>query len=755
MNRPTLPRPTRNRLIALAASALLAACGGGDAPADGVTAAESSSNVPSARILAASGDSSSARASRTANPGTTSPIPRVESDTGSKQVATTVTVRAYGSLAGNVGPVMAVRVDGVVVGTVEVRAIAPQDYVFSAAGLIAGSRVDVVFTNDDLIHGQDRNLFVAYVTDGTSFVAPSEPGVVYDAGGGEGAFDGKNTLPGQEAMWFSGALRITWPPADRFAATTRDLESSRFLQQATFGPTISDLQRLRTRSFAQWIDAQLAAPVNTDYFVSYIQSKYNMGTAYRPFGGSKYDPDWVGQRFWTGAASGSDQLRRRMAFALHKIFVASQADANLYHQARAFAAYLDALHRGAFGNFRALLEDVALSPAMGIYLSHLRNMKEDAATNRLPDENFARELMQLFTIGLHELNLDGTDRLDASGRPIETYGNADVMALAKVFTGWSWGYDDRLLTDFNFRWGTPNPKSVGVNRVDIRRMKPYPGMASIAERRLFAGKPNELVILPNTSPSDSVGMALDTLFNHPNVGPFIGRQLIQQFVTSNPSPGYVARVAQVFANNGSGVRGDLGAVLRAVLLDTEARVVSTSNSGKVREPILRVTHWMRSFDAQSASGEFQITQELTGLGQRPNLMPSVFSFFRPGYVPAGGALALAGLGSPEMQIIDESSTAAWANSMELMLREGIGWSGGSRDVTVSLAAHGEMVATAPAALLANLDLMLFAGRMSSELRKSVMDAMQGVPDWAPSRNLARARVAIYVAMTSPEYLVQQ
>jgi len=250
-------------------------------------------------------------------------------------------------------------------------------------------------------------------------------------------------------------------------------------------------------------------------------------------------------------------------------------------------------------------------------------------------------------------------------------------------------------------------------------------------------------------------MALDTLFNHPNVGPFIGRQLIQQFVTSNPTPAYIARVAQTFNDNGRGVRGELSAVLRAVLLDPEARTAPTSSFGKLREPILRVTHWMRAFDARSASGMYQVTQDLEGLGQRPNKMPSVFSFFRPGYAPQSGALALAGLGSPEMQIMDESSIAIWVNAMELMLREGMGWHGTSRDVTAALPDEASLVASTPAALVERLNLLLFDGRMSQVMRKALMDAMQGVPTWDANRNIKQARVAIFVAMTSPEYLVQR
>jgi uncharacterized protein (DUF1800 family) len=444
-----------------------------------------------------------------------------------------------------------------------------------------------------------------------------------------------------------------------------------------------------------------------------------------------------------------------VAFALHSIFVLSQTDSNLFHQARPYAAYLDSLNRGAFGNFRTLIEEVALSPAMGLYLSHIRNQKEDPATNRLPDENFARELMQLFTIGLYELNVDGTEKLDGQGQPIETYKNADVMAMAKVFSGWSWGFDDNQLTEYNFRYGWPDSAKTGSARIDVRRMKAYPGLSSSAEKRLFVGKPHAVTIPPNTSASQSLQIALDALFNHPNVGPFIGRQLIQRLVTSNPSPAYVSRVAQTFNNNGRGIRGDLAAVVRAILLDPEARNAPTANFGKLREPVLRLAHWTRAFNARSVSGEYRIGGEPERIGQIANYMPSVFGYFRPGYVPPNTSLSALGMRAPEMQIVDESSTANWVNGVELMLREGLGWYGNLRDVTVSLTTESAMVTSSPASLISHLDLVLFSGTMSSNLKRSIMDAMQGVDMASPNRDQVRARVALFVAMASPEYLVQR
>lgn len=666
----------------------------------------------------------------------------------------TLTVRAHGSLAGGVGPLMEVWVRGGKLATVEVRSLEPQDYSFSVASLSAGDRVDLVFTNDALINGQDRNLFITGVSDGTVMVAPTQPGAQVDTGVGSAAFDGQHTGPGSEALWGPAALRLVWPASTDYTVNARDAEISRFLQQATFGPTRSELARLRSMSFGTWIDEQIAMPPRSD-MVAFIQQKYDQGSDYQPPSGERYTPDWVSEKFWTNAVTASDPLRKRVAFALHSIFVVSQADSNLFHHARAYAGYLDTLDRLAFSNYRTLIEELALHPAMGIYLSHMRNMKEDPATNRTPDENFARELLQLFSIGLYELNPDGSWKLDSRGQPIETYGNADVMAMARVFTGWSWGFDDNQLTDHNFRWGWPDARSTGHARVDLRRMKPYPALASTLEKRLFAGKPNAVTIPANTGPQESVRLALDSVFNHPNVGPFIGRQLIQRLVTSNPSPAYVARVAHAFNNNGRGERGDLAAVVRAVLLDPEARGTASAQFGKLREPVLRLGHAMRAFDAISTSGQYGVGTEPAGIGQRVNNMSSVFGYFRPGYIPPNTALGNMGQGSPEMQIVDESTTAAWINGVELMLREGMGWHGTSRTVQFPLHHQIDLVRRGPGLLVNQLNLMLFAGQMSAALRKDIFDAMQSVPTSATDRDRQRAQVALFVALTSPEYIVQR
>ena len=673
----------------------------------------------------------------------------------SPNVTDSITVRASAHLAANVGALMQLRVDGVVLGTVEVRSTTGADHLFAAPRLVAGSRVDLVFLNDLNANGEDRNLFVQYIlAQGMTLVATA-PGVLLDAGTGEAAFDGLGTSAGSGAVTSNGALRFTMPAA-RAAVTdlAAQYAASRFLQQAGFGPSLDDISRVKAMTRASWLAEQMALPATPD-FVNAVQARYDLGDAWRPKG-SQYTPAWVAQRFWQAAANAPDALRKRVAFALHQTLMISQADTNLHYQARAYAAYMDTLNRHAFGNYRQLLEDVALSPAMGIYLSHMRNRPEDPGTARMPDENFGREVMQLFSIGLHALNIDGTPQLDALGQPIETYNNDDVMAMAKVFTGWSWAFPDSELTTQNFRWGSPGTSAASDTRIDLLKMKAYPGQHSGAEKRLFAGKPHALVIPAGTAAADSVRLALDALFQHPNVGPFIGRQLIQRLVTSHPSAAYVARVAAVFNNNGGGVRGDLAAVVRAILLDAEATSPPAGSIGKLREPVLRVAHWMRSFGASSASGEFMMAYDLETQGQRALSAPSVFGYFRPGFVPPNTAFSANRITVPELQITNESSTALWLNTALAMAGSGLGWTGSVADVKANLQPLADLSATGDVdGLIERLNLLLFAGGMSATLKQDMLEAVTSVAGTDMSSHLNRARVALFLALASPEYLVQR
>ena len=522
----------------------------------------------------------------------------------------------------------------------------------------------------------------------------------------------------------------------------------RFLSQAGFGGAGADIDRTQRIGFPAWIDEQFSLP--QDRHQGYVDSQIAAATL---AGQSTNQQNWIYESFWRTAVSGNGQLRHRVAFALSQIFVVSLADSSVGENTRGVASYLDMLGRNAFGNFRTLLQDVTLHPMMGLYLSHLRNQKEDPSRGRVPDENYAREVMQLFTIGLYELNLDGTVRLDSRNEPIETYTNEDVTGLAKVFTGWSWAGPDK--SDTRFFGG-----NASADRA-VLPMQSYPKYHSTSEKR-FLG-----TVIPEQASADpeaSLRVALDRLFSHPNVGPFIGKQLIQRMVTSNPSPAYVARVASAFNDNGSGVRGDMKAVIRAVLLDPEARspLPGATDYGKLREPVLRIAHWLRAFGARSASGRFLIgntDNPNSSLGQTPMRSPSVFNFYRPGYVPPNTDIAAAGLVAPEMQITHESSVAGYLNTLRSVISSGIG-SGSPRDVQPD---YGEVIGLAdrPDALVDRIGAMLIAGDMSPELRAQAIDAVGSVAvstsnaQSAATARLNRVKLAVFLVMASPDYLVQK
>jgi uncharacterized protein (DUF1800 family) len=526
----------------------------------------------------------------------------------------------------------------------------------------------------------------------------------------------------------------TLPPTRPSTAVER-ADASRLLIQATYGPTLAEIERAAVLGPAAWIEQQFATP-SMDTHWDYVMVRRG------PIGCSVCDSNFINatmESFWTQAVRGPDQLRQRMVFALSQIAVVSTVNSAVDIQRDAHASYLDMLSRQAFGTYRQWLEAVALHPTMGRYLSHLGNVKEDPATGRLPDENFAREVMQLFSIGLWQLNEDGTRKKDAQGQDIPTYDQADVMGLAKVFTGWSWPSANR--DEGSFR---------GWNGRTYRDpMAPYPQYHSTSEKRFLGA-----VIPANTSIEDSLRIALDTLANHPNVGPFIGRQLIQRFVTSNPSPAYVARVSRAFADNGRGVRGDFKAVLRAVLLDPEARDptrVADPSWGKLREPMIRFAGWMRAFDGRSPSDLFRIwnlEDPVRSIGQNPLRAPSVFNWYRPTYAPPGELMGR-GIDAPEFQITHETTTTGYANFVVTTVERGFAFGNNAieADYRPQVALAGQ-----PAALVDQLDQLLTAGRMSPDTRNLIVGAVQAVP---ATEALRRVHTAVALVMLSPDFIVQK
>jgi uncharacterized protein (DUF1800 family) len=531
-------------------------------------------------------------------------------------------------------------------------------------------------------------------------------------------------------------------------APTRTIkaDAARLLVQATFGPTIATIDEAHSKGAAQWVNEQLAMPLHNPSHWKYVVIDKG------PKGDSRYINSTM-ESFWSQAVRGNDQLRQRMVFALTEIFVVSTVNSAVDIQEDAHASYLDMLSRNAFGNFRTLIEEVSLHPTMAVYLSSFKNEKE-VPGGRQPDENYAREVMQLFTIGLWQLNDDGSRKLDAAGKWIPTYTQNDIKGMARVFTGWSWG-QDAPNPDYN-QWYPPT-------RWDLL-MDPYPDFHSTSEKAIING----VVIPPNTSARASMKIALDTLFNHPNVGPFIGSQLIKRFVTSNPSPGYVSRVTAAFNDNGSGARGDMKAVMRAVLLDDEARNnnrITDPYFGKLREPIVRYSHFMRAFNVKTYAPIiyriWNLEDPVSSIGQNPLRSPSVFNWFRPDYAPPGAILA-SGRRAPEFQITHETTVTGYTNFIvgkaeretERFRTEFAQYGDVSEYLAADVSAELAL-ADQPDALLDRLDLLLLSGQMQPWLRNTVKQAINNIPMTANRARDERVAAATAIIMASPQYLVQK
>lgn len=479
----------------------------------------------------------------------------------------------------------------------------------------------------------------------------------------------------------------------------------RFLAQASFGGTQAEADALGTqRSFDSWFAQQQAATPCLE--LPRLDAQAGQGFAVSPAARV--------EAWWYCAVKGQDQLRQRMAFALSQILVTSDQSV-LASQPRAMAYYYDILVRNALGNYRQLLGEVARAPAMGWYLNMFGSRKADPASGIRADENFSRELMQLFTVGLIKLQPNGTPQRDASGALIPSYTQTQVEQQANALTGWAW-------PGGTFIWGTQQWTA------------PMQATASFHD-----GSSKTLIdnnVIPAGLDADSeLNRVLDILFAHPNVGPFISRQLIQRLVSSNPSPAYVARVAAVFNNNGAGVRGDLLAVAKAILLDSEAR--SGSGYGKVREPLIRLAQMWRLFQASAGNGRYDFPNPEAVFAQAPLRSPSVFNFYRPDYSPPG-AMTDAGLAAPELQILDESTVNNGGNALyffAIRYRS-------SRSSTVSDSGTvtldyrpWEKTAANASALVDALDLYLNAGATPSAVRKSLASYIGSIPAAQPENRI--------------------
>ena len=544
------------------------------------------------------------------------------------------------------------------------------------------------------------------------------------------------------------------PPQSQDTVFDDKAATARFLTQATFGADEDDIDGAMAVKSSDWIRSEFSKPPSL--FLPYVQDFSD-----------RDEPDYLKDQsptfaFWQNSIKGDDQLRQRVAYALSQIFVISHgpSSSQLSQYQRTVGHYQDILVNGSFGNFRDLLEDVTYSPAMGVWLTYKSNRPADADTGRVPDENYAREVMQLFTIGVNELNNDGTLKLGADGEPIETYDNDDVTGLAKVFTG--------LALEggrFGANLGNPNiPENARYSP-----MVAYDQWHSSAEKT-FLGT----TIPAGTDAETSIDTALDTLFNHPNVGPFIGRQMIQRLVMSNPSPAYVDRVATVFDTGrytlpdqttiGTGQRGDMQPFIAAILFDPEARDQSGAQDGKLKEPILRFTHFARAFDIGDMNPEriFTLWDTTDSLGQSPYKSPSVFNFYRPGHVPPGTQSGAAGMTVPEMQITHTSSVAGYANFVTYFA---FGYQRFSDDLDVQNAMRPNYdeelpLATDPPQLVTHLADKLLAGEISGVLRARIETITNDIPLTDANNpdydgREYRTAMAVTLIMTSPEYIVQK
>ncbi|WP_086931748.1 DUF1800 domain-containing protein [Agarilytica rhodophyticola] len=522
------------------------------------------------------------------------------------------------------------------------------------------------------------------------------------------------------------------------AATKED--AVRFLMRTTFGPKAEEVDALMATTYETWLEEQFnESPSYQTRPVSRLIDNTNTPAS---------DPG-VRQRLRTDvwfntAIRGDDQLRQRVAFALSQILVVSERDTSIRFRTTGLTSYHDVLIRNAFGNFRELLEEVTLHPAMGDYLDMRSNRKASDDGNVQPDENYAREIMQLFTIGLNELNKNGTNKL-RNGKVIPTYSMDEVIAFARVFTGWSYpgvtiSRKRPFATFARAKTNDPN--------ADTKPMVPYESMHDQGEKKLFNG-----TVLPaGQTAREDLEMALDNLFQHSNVGPFISKQLIQRLVTSNPSPAYVARVTSVFNNNGSGVRGDLKATIKAILLDREALLgYKRANFGKLKEPVLKLTHIWRAFDGRGTDNRFRYDQGPDELGQEILSAPSVFNFYSP-FFSKPGALEDRGLVSPEFELYDEGKTISIQNRLISYVTDMVNANPNVNKIALRFNDERPL-ASDPAALVDHFNEFLFAGQMSRKTRDIIINYITQIP--LNDNGTTRVQEGLLFAVLSPDFAYQR
>ncbi|HJT80178.1 MAG TPA: DUF1800 family protein, partial [Chthoniobacterales bacterium] len=575
-----------------------------------------------------------------------------------------------------------------------------------------GQSAGILFDLDTVSQNADGTYFWSFRPVGTNTVSD----IVSAIKSGRTYFNVHSSLsPSGEILGIfnrgggSQSVPVPTPPPALPGGTPTAEAAARFLNQCTCGATAPLIEKVQQQGFDAFLDEQFSIPASSN--LAFLDAQT-----------STPDPHDTLNAWWTLAITAPDQVRQRVQFALNQILVTSFNNGTIYDHPEGMSTYVDLLGRGAFGNYRQLLEEVTLNPTMGVYLDMLRNDKANPSSGSHPNENYARELMQLFSVGLYQLNIDGSLMLNDVGEPIPTYGQPDVTGLAAVTTGWTFAGSARF-----WDW----------EHQDFRQpMMVFPRHHTPEAKSILSGT----VIPANQTPQADLTQALDTIFNHPNVGKFIGRELIQRLVTSNPSPGYVYRVASAFDNNGQGVRGDMKAVIRAILLDYDARGPNKSGhgAGKLKEPVLRLTSLYRALASNPQDGvySFWLADEF---GQIPLWSPTVFNFFSPDY-SAPGAIAQAGLVSPEFQITTETTVVEQANTVYAALF----W----QDIPLDLS-YEESLAGNPPALVGYLDRVFMTSSMSPEMRSVLTTTIGQISVNNPAE---RVRSALWLVLNSPEYV---
>jgi uncharacterized protein (DUF1800 family) len=550
---------------------------------------------------------------------------------------------------------------------------------------------------------------------------------------------------------------------------------ARLLSQATFGASQAEIDRVYGLGLSAYLDEQFAAP-QTSHLTT-VRNDPNYPLA--PYA-------VMMPSIWKQYFEANDQLRQRVVSALSQILVISQQNNTLGDQACGTAAYLDMLGRNAFGNFRNLLKEMTVSPAMGEYLDMKQSAKADSVLGSMANENYARELLQLFAVGTVMLNQDGSVQFNA-GKPVPSYTETTVQEFSRALTGWTFAGQDQTLS---WRWLYPDVPYPGSSSAGAAEkacvawsspMVPWKGAKykSSDDKREITGLPHDsgaktLLVYPgsanykqslpaNQTPEQDLEDVVDNVFNHPNVGPFIAEQLIQRLVTSNPNGAYISRVAGVFNNNGAGVRGDMRAVIRAILVDSEARLPVTNQPtgyGKLREPIQRFTQLHRAFDAKIQGGYYNI-YDLGGsdsLGQSPVRAPSVFNYYSPDFAPSG-TLSIAGLVGPEFEITNSATISGFMDFSKYGIIGGFGqydsnagkpgWINPNYTNYIAQASN-------PAQMVDSLNLLLMAGSMSSQFRAQLINVATRLTDSnATTQSTERFKTVLWLIISSPEYSIQK